>query len=259
MDEYRSGQNRKDLLKELVKTNFKLRYNNSLLGFLWVLMKPFFNFLILFIVFTAFRGGNTGPNYGANLLLGIIIFTFIQEGVILGMKSLLGNARIILKVNFPRQLAITSALLNSLINLGINVFVFITITVFASFSPNLLGLLYVIAIIALLFFGTYSIALFTSILLVKVRDLDHIMELVMQLLFWGSGVFYNINDIDGRFGTIIMLNPAALLIDAARQALIYGKFAHLEQFVVLWILAIIVYLLGKRYFNNNIKKIAEFF
>ena len=49
--------NHRDLLVELIRTNFKLRYNNSILGFFWVLMKPFLYFLMLFVVFTAFRGG----------------------------------------------------------------------------------------------------------------------------------------------------------------------------------------------------------
>jgi len=59
--------NHRDLLFELIRTNFKLRYNNSILGFLWVLMKPFLYFLMLFIVFTGFKGGVATAEYGANL------------------------------------------------------------------------------------------------------------------------------------------------------------------------------------------------
>jgi len=54
-----------DLLKELVKTRFKLRYNNSILGFIWVLMKPLLNFLILYTIFTGFKLGSHDPAFAA--------------------------------------------------------------------------------------------------------------------------------------------------------------------------------------------------
>ena len=99
--------NHRDLLFELIRTNFKLRYNNSILGFLWVLMKPFLYFLMLFIVFTAFRGGEVSAQYGANLLLGIIVYTLVNEGIIFGMHALTDLAGVILKVNFPRPVSYT--------------------------------------------------------------------------------------------------------------------------------------------------------
>lgn len=250
--------NNKDLLLELVRTNFKLRYNGSVLGFLWVLMKPFLNFLVLYVVFTAFRGGNAGPDYGTNLLLGIMLFSFVQEGVILGMKSLLDNAPIFLKINFPRKLAVTSSLFVALINLGINLLIFIGIAIVSHAVIHPLGIVYLFVIVALLTLLVYASTLFTSIILIRVRDLSNIMELLLQLLFWGSAVFYSFNDVQGKFGELLRLNPIAILIDAARGAVIRGELIHIPQFAIILVAGAIITVLGTIFFNKNIKLIAEY-
>jgi len=256
----RSQQNKRDLLKELIKTNFKLKYNNSVLGLLWVLLKPLLSFTILFIVFTAFRGGEPSVTYAANLLLGIIIFTMVDDGIVLGMNALMDLSSVILKVDFPRQLAITSSLVMALINFLFNLLILIIITITTSTYPSLLGLMYFIGIIILLFVMLYSVALISSIMLVKFRDLTHIVELLMTLLFWGSGIIYNIEDMGGgRFHQFLMINPFSILIDASRKALIEGRFVHLTHFVIYWILTVFLFIGGMWYFKKNIKRVAENF
>lgn len=247
-----------DLLRELVRTNFKLRYNDSFLGFIWVFMNPFFRFLILYVVFTALRGDSTGPNYGVNLLIGIILFTFVSEGILLGMKSLLDKAAIILKIDFPRYLAVVSSLMVALINLFINTVIILVIILIGDFRPDILGVIYFLGIVSLMYMMFFGISLITSVLLVKIRDLDHIMDLVMQLLFWGSGVMYSIDEIQGRFGTLIRLNPFAIMIDAARKALVDGEFVHTTEIGVIVLLTILIFIVGQYYFKKEVKKIAEF-
>jgi ABC-type polysaccharide/polyol phosphate export permease len=250
--------NHRDLLIELIRTNFKLRYNNSILGFLWVLMKPFLYFLMLFVVFTAFRGGEVSAQYGANLLLGIIIYTLVNEGVIFGMHALTDLAGVILKVNFPRQVAVTSAVFMAVVNFGFNTVILMALAFLGSFSPSLEGLLYFAFILTMTIFALYSISLFSSILLVKIRDLHHIMELVMQLVFWGSAVFYSIDDMSGTFGQIIRLNPLALIIHSSRKALLEGDIIHVKAMMLMAIGSVVLYILGNIFFKKNIKRIAEF-
>lgn len=250
--------NHRDLLFELIRTNFKLRYNNSILGFLWVLMKPFLYFLMLFIVFTAFRGGEASAEYGANLLLGIIVYTLVNEGIVFGMHALTDLAGVILKVNFPRQVAITSAVFMAVVNFAFNIIILLVLALIGRFIPTLEGFIYFAFILIMTIFALYSISLFSSILLVKIRDLEHIMELVMQLVFWGSAVFYSIDDMTGTFGQLIRLNPLALIIHASRRALLQGDIIHVKAMIILAILSVVLYFVGTLYFKKNIKRIAEF-
>jgi len=254
------AQNQADLLRELVKTRFKLRYNNSILGFVWVLIKPLVNFLILYFIFTAFRGGVYDKNYAIELLLGIIIFTFINEGTIFGMNSLLDVANIILKINFPRYLAVTSSVFMALINFSINFVILIVLTfVLGQFNANLLSLVYFLAIICITYALINTISLYLSILLVKIRDLTNIMELFFQLLFWASAIFYGFNDIQGTTGDLIRTNPIAIIVDAARKAYVHGEITHVNAIVLTGLVILILYFLGRRFFAKNVTKIAEYF
>lgn len=255
----RKAENQRDLLLELVKTRFKLRYNNSFLGFLWVLMKPLLYFLILYFIFTAFRSGAHDKTYAVNLLLGVIMYTFFQEGVTFGMNSLLDMASIILKIDFPRRLAVFSSIIMALINLGINMLVLFVIATFLGFFPTLIGFIYTIIIMAILLLMIFTISQYLSVLLVHIRDLTNIMDLFFQLLFWASAVFYGINDIEGTTGNLIRSNPIAILIDAARSAFIHSQFTHLNEIVIITTITLIMFFLGNYFFNRNIKKISEYF
>ena len=253
-------QNQADLLRELVRTRFKLRYNNSILGFIWVLIKPLMNFLILYFIFTAFRGGSHDKNYAIELLLGIIMFTFLNEGTIFGMNSLLDVSHIILKINFPRHLAISSAVLMALINFTINSIILLILSLLlGNLNFSFLNLLYFLYIIGIIYILINSVSLFLSIVLVKVRDLTNIMELFFQLLFWISAIFYGYNEIVGDTGNLIRLNPLAILIEAARKALFYNEIILVNQIVIISSLTIILYFLGRHFFGKNITKIAEYF
>lgn len=253
------NNNQFDLLKELVKTRFKLRYNNSVLGFVWVLMKPLLSFLILYFIFTAFRNGGSDPAYAANLFSGLIIFYLFQEGVVFGMNSLMDMANIILKINFPRHLAIFSSIIMAVINFVINFVVIIVITLATGFVPNLVGVLYFAFVILIVLALVYGITLVLSIVFVKVRDLTNVIELFFQLMFWASAIFYNLDDLGGTTGDIIRLNPLAILVDAARKAFIQGEIAHVTTVAVIAVIALILIVFGRWFFNRNIRKIAEFF
>lgn len=255
----KTRNNDKDLLIELVKARFKLRYNNSILGFVWVLLKPMFSFVILYFIFTAFRGGSHDATYAANLFIGLILYTFFNEGVVFGMNSLLDMANILLKINFPRQIAILSSVIMASINLGVNFIVILIITVTLSFRPNLVGTSYFLFIVLIEFLAIYGISLFLSILMVKIRDLAHISDLFFQLLFWCSAIFYSIDDMGGTTGEIIRLNPIAILIDAARKGFIKGEIVHFNTVMIIFIVTLIIVFTGQIYFNKKIRRVAEYF
>lgn len=251
--------NTKDLLIELVKTRFKLRYNNSVLGFLWVLMKPLMEFAILFVVFSALGRGGKTPNFTENLLFGTMTFSLIREGIVFGMNSLEDISHIILKINIPRKLAVSTSIIMAVINFSVNMLMIGVITIFRPFDFTLLGVFYFIIVASLIIYIVYTISLFLSIFLVKLKDLNNLMDLFLQLLFWGSGIFYDINTLQGRFGDVVRMNPSALLIDSARQALIHGHLVHGEMILGLFVANSLLLLVANKYFDKNVLNIAEYF
>src|SRR5690348_9102140 len=123
-------RNTLDLIWELFRTDFKLRYNDSLLGFIWVLMKPFSIFLIMYFVLTRVFPSNE-PNFALYLLIGNIFITFWSDGTNMGMDSLLSRAGLITKINFPRYTVLLSSTAVAVVNFLINT---VVVTIFMIIS-----------------------------------------------------------------------------------------------------------------------------
>jgi ABC-2 type transport system permease protein len=112
-----SKQNRA-LLSELVRTDFKLRYQGSVLGYAWSLLRPLLIFLILYIVFVKFIPLGKGvPHYPVYLLLGIVIWNFFNEMTVQSLGSIVGRGDLIRKVSIPRWIIVFSSSISALINL----------------------------------------------------------------------------------------------------------------------------------------------
>ena len=251
-----------DLYKQFVKTTFKMRYKGSILGFFWVLLKPFFMFLILFLIFShtaSAVGGLTQQQYTVYLLSGLIVYTFFNEGMIWGMGSIMERAQLIVKINFKRDVLVASSLSMALINFSINLLIVLVVALILKINISLIGLAYVFLIGLTMFLSLYGVSFFTSIWLVHVRDLQHIMELVLQLLFYASAVFFPVEMIPEKYRFIVYYNPMARFVKAVREALIFGEVTDLKFVLLALAISIVLVILGKIYFNKHIKKVAEHF
>jgi len=251
-----------DLYKQFVKTTFKMRYKGSILGFFWVLLKPFFMFLILFLIFShtaSTVGGLSQQQYAVYLLSGLIVYTFFNEGMIWGMGSIMERAQLIVKINFKRDVVVASSLSMALINFSINLLIVLAVALILKINITVIGLAYVFLIGLTMFLALYGISFFTSIWLVHVKDLQHIMELVLQLLFYASAVFFPVEMIPEKYRFIVYYNPMARFVKAVREALIFGEVTDLKFVILALAVSIVLVILGKIYFNKHIKKVAEHF
>jgi ABC-2 type transport system permease protein len=251
--------NNMDLLFELVKTSFTLKYNGSILGFIWVLLKPFMQFTILYIVFSNLGANKNIENFNIYLLVGLVMFSFFQESFMSGVHALLDKAHIILKVNFDKTLAIYSTLLLATINLFIN---FIIILVFVIFNPidvTPISFLYFLFLVLVMFILVTGIAFFTSIITVKIRDLQHLVEVGMQLAFYATPIFYKLEIIPEPFQSILAYNPLFIIIQSSREALLYGEIIYVKRVLILACVSLIIFLLGFLFFKSKVTKIAEYF
>lgn len=249
--------NRIDLLNELVRTSFKLKYNGSFLGFLWVIAKPFMQFLILYIVFSGNKSNI--ENYTIYLLLGLIIFSFFQEGFMLGLNSLREKAHIILKVNFDKTLVIYSAISLAIINMLVNFLIVFIFIIFNPLDTNLIAVLYALGVILLLVIFLIGVSFFTSIISIKIRDLQHIAEVGLQLLFYASAIFFSVEIIPEKFRFIVDYNPVYIVIQSVRTALISGEIINLDKIFILTLLTLVMTLWGFLFFRHRITKVAEYF
>jgi ABC-type polysaccharide/polyol phosphate export permease len=219
-------------------------------------------FLILYVVFSSVSGqvGNlTSQEYAVYLLSGLIIYTFFQEGIIWGMNSIMERADLILKINFKRDIVVISALTMALINFGINLLIIGVIGLVLGVNFSLLSIAYILLIGLVMFLGMYGIAFFTSIWMVYIRDLTHITELVLQLMFYASAVFFPIELIPEKYRFIVKLNPIAIFIQTVREALTNQKIINLEFILISLVVVVVLVLVGNIYFKHKVLKVAEHF
>lgn len=250
-----------DLFWQLVKTNFKMRYQNSILGVLWVVIKPYVTFLVIFYVWSSFGRGQSIENYNIYLLLGIISYTYFQELVIFGQLSLLERASIILKINFPRQIAVSSALMNALINLSINFSIAFILMLFSQIQINLIGILYFFLVIFVIFIYGLALSFVLSIFTIRFRDLKNIIELILYLLFWLSPVVYRI-DTSGTASIltrVLEISPISYMLSQIRASFgIYGEI-NFGSTIMHLLFAIFLIFISWTFFSRRVKKVAEFF
>ena len=259
------------LLAELVKTDFKLRYQGSALGILWSVLKPLMIFVVMYFIFVKFLRitDSSIPNYAITLLLGLSLWGFFTEAVTLGMNSIVARGDLMRKINFPKYIVIISSMVSALISLSINLLVVLAFAIFAGVKFQWSVLILPFNII-LLFATAFGLALILSTLYVKFRDISHIWEVFMQILVYSMPIMYPISMVTkvSFFGVsiakIMMLNPIALAIQDIRHNLIAHEtptfWTLFENYWFALIPILITTLLvafGLWYFNKNSKKFAE--
>lgn len=251
-----------------MKTDFKLRYQGSILGYLWSLMRPLFLFLIMYLVFVYFlRIGADVPHWPVQLLLGIILWNFFAEITNTSVTSIVSRGDLLRKLNFPKYVIVLSSAISALINLLINMMVLLIFAIFngVEFRPEML--LSIFFILELLIFAL-GIGFFLAALFVRLRDVNYIWEIIMQGLFYASIVVYPITYVIAKselLTKILLLNPVAQAIQDVRKFLVSDNTVTLFSImgdkwyitVVPILLSIAVFIFGALFFRKRSGYFAE--
>jgi ABC-2 type transport system permease protein len=214
------------LLKQLVRADFRIRYQNSVLGYLWTLLRPLFLFAILYVVFVkVLKAGGNIPHFGVYLLLGIVIWNYFLEVTSGSVGIIVAKGDIMRKASFPRYVIVLAVSFAALINLTFNaivvgVFMFLAkthISPYVVFLPLLIIELFVFSL---------SVSFLLSALYVKFRDVSFIWEVGMQGAFFAVPIMYAFSLVTSRsllVGKIMISNPLAQLMQDSRYMLISTK------------------------------------
>lgn len=256
----------KILLRELVVTDFKLRYQGSVLGYLWSILKPIFLFIILYIVFDKFlRLGRDIEHFPVYLLVGIVLWNFFTEATVQGLQSIVSRGDLIRKINFPKFIIVVSGTISAFINLIINTIVILVFCVINSVSISAEALL-IIPLIAELYVFSLAVAFFLATLNVKYRDIGYLWEIFLQAAFYATPVIYPLQMVVKQMpwaASWLMLNPVAQVVQDVRKALVTQQTLQLYDLVSFpvmltpFVAVIIVILLAVFYFRSNQRYFAE--
>lgn len=255
------------LLRELVVTDFKLRYQGSVLGYAWSLLKPLFLFAIMYVVFGVLIKLGSVEHYSVYLLLGIVLWTFFAEITGQGMASILGRGDLLRKISFPKYIVVLSTSISALINLLLNLVIVGVFMVINGVHLSMSVLMFPVYIVEL-YVLALGLAFFLSALYVKYRDISHIWEIIMQALFYATPIIYPLSIVIDKnidMAKLIMLNPIAQAIQDARYCLVthetitpYSLYNGNQLLVLIpFLIVIAVMVIGALYFKKHSKYFAE--
>lgn len=254
------------LLRQLVKTDFKLRYQGSVLGYIWSLLRPLLLFLILYMVFTVFLPVGKGvPHYPVYLLLGIILWNFFVEITSGSVGAIVGKGDLMRKINFPKYNIILAVSFSALINLALN---FVVIGIFMVVGR--VGLswhaVFIFPLLVELYLTALALAFLLSALYVKFRDVSYIWEVAVQAGFYATPIIYPLSRIPyHHIRELLLLNPIAQIIQDARYLLVTPSATTIAQEYggdkLIWgipvMIALLLVFLGAWYFKSRSKYFAE--
>jgi ABC-2 type transport system permease protein len=254
----------RSLVRELVVSDFKLRYKNSVLGYFWSLLKPLMLFGVLYLVFTkVVKVGNDIPYYPAYLLLGLVLWTFFVEATVQGMNSIMARGDMIRKVSVPKYTIVISTIVSAFVNFSLNMLVVVAFMIFSKvpFRPTIFIAPFLIIELVIL---SLAVASLLAALFVKFRDFSHIWEVALQILFYTTPIIYSLNFPPPSIAKLISISPLTQIFQDMRMLLISPEilttkavFHHwLGRIIPMGIVALIS-VLAIWYFRRSSRNFAE--
>ena len=242
----------RELIKNLVIRDLKIRYKNSVLGVLWSLFNPLLMTLVFTIVFSFMLRQDT-ENYPVFFMIGYLPWSFLAASVSTSINSIVGNAPLVKKVYFPREVLPLSGVLSNLVNFLLSLIVLFAL-IFA-FSVKLTPAILMLPLIILAqTFFVLGLGFFLATANVYYRDTQHIMQVVMQAWFFLTPIFYPISTLPQSAEILGMtvniqlwvrrLNPMASLIASYRDVIYRGEFTGLDFFLRTFATCVFTMLVG---------------
>jgi ABC-2 type transport system permease protein len=265
------------LTYNIARSEFKLKFFGSALGYLWQVVRPLLLFGVLYVFFVEVfhvdrAKAAAGHVYGAQLLGSIVLYTFFAEATSGAVRSVVDRENLVRKIQFPRLAIPASVTLLAAFNLALNLVVVMIFAVIAGVRPmfSWFELPLIVAMLALLAAG---VAMLLSALFVRFRDISPIWEVFSQVLFYASPVILPAEAVRSELGTghvnhilyhVYTLNPLVTIFQQFRHAMINPSTLSAGQIMGSWLallepiaLVVIVFVLGFWVFNREAPHIAE--
>ena len=209
--------NRRELLLNLILSDIKIKYKSSSLGLLWSMISPALSLCIYYLVFSVFLK-NGIPNFVIYLFSGLIAWNMYQTSLNTATGVIVDRAGLVKKVSFPREILALANVGAAVVYFAIQVVVLALFLLIAGHAPDW-GFLWLmpISFIALYLF-TASMAMLMSAVTVYLRDVKHLIEVILQLWFYMTPIVYSYENTLApalhRHGMelIYFLNPLTLIV-----------------------------------------------
>lgn len=245
----------RDLLRELVARDIKLRYRGSMLGILWTLLNPLAELLVLMFVFGVIIQVNI-PNYSAYLFTGLIVYGWFQTSVNFATGAIVNNRELVRRPGVPvvvlPMVTVVSNLVHFVLSLPILAGLLIAEHVPLTATVLALPLLIVLEFLLILAFA-YPVA----VVHVWFRDTQHVLRIALQLLFYLTPIFYETTTVPQSLQWFYRINPLAHLVDAYRAVLMRGELPSAGSVAYMTAVSLMLLVAGVTWFRRASFRFAD--
>lgn len=244
------------LIWTLARTDFKARYQPTVGGFLWALMKPLAMFMVLVAVFSFVFGSDR--TYRANLIIGLFLWDFFAEGTKTGLLSLYVKGYLINKIRFPSWILVLTSISNALITLLVFSVVIIVFLAATGRTPSVIGLTLFAWYLTQYAGMIVGFSLAASVLFLKYRDLNQVWDLLIQAGFFVAPIIYPLSIIPERYHVYLYAWPPTPIIQFSRAVLIEGVVPSLRAHLILAAETAAILAVGILVFRRYGRRAAEY-
>jgi len=219
----------REFLLNMIAAELKLRYRDSVLGFLWTILNPLFFLLILAVVFSRILRIQV-PNYTIFLFSGLASWMMLQQTVLIATGSIVNNQSFIKKIYVPKIIfPLANVMARYIDHLLLTLVLFVFMAVFK--APATWSLLVLVPVILMHFLFTLGLALIASIVYIRVKDIQHILAILFQALFYATPILYSADQLPARFQALFRLNPFYYFVQCFRAPVYAGTLPAASDFL----------------------------
>jgi ABC-2 type transport system permease protein len=211
-----------ELTLTLARSEFKVRYFGSVLGYVWSLMRPLLFFGVIYFFFVKILRFAKGPHYGVYLLAGLVLWSYFGEATSNCVDCLVNNESMLRKIRFPRMVVPLSVSVTAVFNLALSLIVVVAFALADGVTPTVRWLEVPLIVLAFVVLAT-GFGMLLSALYVRFRDIEPIWVVALQTWFYASPIMYTAK----QYGTIspalqhvMMISPPAMLLTQMGHAFI---------------------------------------
>lgn len=208
------------IIRVFARTEFKLKYADSVLGYFWSLAKPLIYFATLWVVFS--RIFHTGiPKFGLYLIIGVVLFTYMSDAVSACLPSIVSRGTVLRRISFPSIAIPLGSLASSTMTFALNLVVVGVFVAVAGIAPTGEWVLIVPLLLEFVVF-VLGFALIVSSLYVRFRDVGQIWDVLATVMLYTSAIMYPMAILPSWLQSIVGVNPLVQVTQGVRRIV----FAH---------------------------------
>jgi lipopolysaccharide transport system permease protein len=245
----------RDLIRELVLRDIRVRYKRSVLGFAWTLANPLLYLVVFYFVFKMALEINI-PRFGVFAFTGIIVWNWFQSSVAQSGAAIVGNRELVRSPGFPTDILPLVTVTSNLVNL------LVALVVLAGYQLTIGGglesqVLFLPVLIGVQFILILSIAYVVAGINVVFRDLGHLVVVVLQMMFFLTPIFYDASMIPEQYQTLYRLNPMVHIVEAYRSVLLGESGINWGAIGTIGVVSLVVLMFGRSIFMRHSYRFAE--